>query len=155
MRRINLASWRAECLTRKLTQRASRFLSRAFQGTNQIAAFATRPFLLSPSPLNIVNPIHTSMSRGCTCKLPLVLSEIIALHDTFACSCTNAQSSGDPCTARRPQLCLIAARKIGGSFANPSTRSFFTRNGQRIRGVWTPFRNPRSLWFDIRASRGK
>ncbi|KYN14870.1 hypothetical protein ALC57_12979 [Trachymyrmex cornetzi] len=27
--------------------------------------------------------------------------------------CTNAQSSGDSCAARRPQLCLIAQRKIG------------------------------------------
>ncbi|TGZ50475.1 Uncharacterized protein DBV15_04230 [Temnothorax longispinosus] len=52
-------------------------------------------------PLNIVNPIHTSMFRGCTCKPPLALSEIIALHDTFACSCTNAAKfRRDSCAAR-------------------------------------------------------
>ncbi|KYM75567.1 hypothetical protein ALC53_13995 [Atta colombica] len=69
------------------TQYASRFLSRALQ--------------------------RYESDCGCTCKPPLILSEIIALHDTFACSCTNAQSSGDSSAARRPQLCLIAQRKIG------------------------------------------
>ncbi|KYN32898.1 hypothetical protein ALC56_12714 [Trachymyrmex septentrionalis] len=109
------------------TQCASRFLSRALQryesdcGALQLTLFLppsplSPPSSSAPSPssLNIVNLIHTSTSYGCiTCKPPLALSEIIALHDTFACSCTNAQSSGDSCAARRPQLCLIAQRKIG------------------------------------------
>lgn len=119
------------------TARFSFLIACATVYESDCGACATRtPSPPSPSLLNIVNPIHTSTSRECMCKPPLALSEIIALHDTFACSCTNAQSSGDSCAARGPQLCLIAARKTGGSFANPFySLVLHSRRTGRIRGV--------------------